>query len=467
MRLITEKALIYLIVFFTISCNTNKDNGQRSQDPNVLILLADDLGYGELGCYGQEIIETPVLDELANQGMRFTQFYAGNAVCSPSRAVLMTGKSSSYSTIRGNSGYFDDHRWMRVALKRDELTIPEMLKKKGYQTAMIGKWHLDDPNDLSTWAFSRGFDYAVQPQWDSRFGGLHFNPHMHWINGMQDSVYYNWREWACQDEFTTSLALDYLDQIDNNKPWFLFMSYRAPHGHERRIGDTLLYSDREWPPQERLHAAKITLLDQQIGILLEKLKEAGDMDNTLIIFTSDNGPHREGDGHDHEFFNSNGALKGFKRDLYEGGIRVPMIAVWAGRIRPGTTSHYISGFQDLMPTLAGIAGVEIPDQCNGLSFLPVLTGKVEIERPFLNWEFQRDGWWQSLPEGGFRQAVRIGKWKAVRYGLNSTMELYDLESDLSESVDLATENPEIVDQALKIFEHSRTETPGFPYGGVK
>lgn len=444
-------------------CNTLTGSDGR---PNILILLADDLGYGELGCYGQQRIKTPVIDNLARSGVRFTNFYAGNAVCSPSRAVLLTGISSSHSSIRGNSGYYNDDRWMRVSLKKEETTLGELLQNAGYQTAFVGKWHLDDPNDVSTWAFNRGFDFAVQEQWGSRFGGTDYDTDMHWINGKKDSIYYNWKEWDCKDDFRTDIALNYLDTLDTCKPFFLFMSYRAPHGHEREIGNQQLYRDQGWPDHERLHAAKITLLDRQIGKLLNKLEEMGLLENTLVLFTSDNGPHSEGRHHDPEFFNSNGDLRGIKRDLYEGGIRVPLIVNWKGKIASGDVSEHLSGFQDLMPTLADIAGTAIPDQSNGISLLPVFKGEKPATRDYLTWEFQLDGWFRKMPDGGFRQSVRLGKWKAIRYGINSQTELYNLESDISESTNVATEHPELIQKVDSLFKSSRTQTFGFPYGGV-
>ena len=459
-----KNILLTSVLLTTVSaCSSYKEKSETLK-PNILFLLADDLGYGELGCYGQQIIQTPVLDSLAQQGIRFTDFYAGNAVSAPSRAVLMTGKSSSFSTIRGNSGHFSDDRWMRVSLKKDELTMAEMIKEAGYQTAFIGKWHLDDPNDLSTWASSRGFDFAVQEQWGSRFGGIQYDEQMHWINGKADSVYYDENEWNCKDEFRTEIAFNYLDTLDRDKPFFLFMSYRAPHGHERYISNKELYAGRGWPENERVHAAKITLLDRQIGRLLEKLESMGELDNTLIIFTSDNGPHQE--GHDPDFFDSNGNFRGIKRDVYEGGIRVPFIAVWKGKIASGSVNSHICGFHDLMPTLAEVSEIAPPAQSNGISFLPVLTGNIQTEHRFLNWEFQLDGWTRELPDGGFRQSARKGNWKAVRAGLTRKTELYDLSKDPSESNDLASKYPGIVEQMSLIFEKERSDIEGFPYGGA-
>ena len=206
------------------------------------------------------------------------------------------------------------------------------------------------------------------------------------------------------------------------------------------------------------------MLDEQIGRMLKKLETLGELQNTLVIFTSDNGPHHE--GHDHEFFNSNGILKGFKRDLFEGGIRVPFIAFWKGKIEAGTSNNYVAGFQDFMPTLAEIAGIEVPKQTNGISILNTLSGKTQETRESLNWEFQLDGWSRIMRDGGFRQSARMGNWKAVRYGIQSETELYNLNEDISETINVASEHPEIVQQMIHLFENNRSETDGFPYGGV-
>ena len=239
--------------------------------------------------------------------MRFTNFYAGNTVCAPSRAVLLTGKQSDRVSIRGNAGYLGNDKWEGFALDRDEFTLGEMMNGAGYKTAFIGKWHLDHPDDVETWAYGHGFDYAVQEQWTARFGGREFPPNRLWINGDQDFVPYDYTQYDCKDELRTDLAFDFLNQLNADQPFFLFMSYLTPHSFEGPIRDTL-YADQGWPETERVHAAKITLLDKQVGRLLDKLDEMGVLENTLVMFTSDNGPHFSPGGHDLEFFDSNGKL---------------------------------------------------------------------------------------------------------------------------------------------------------------
>jgi arylsulfatase A-like enzyme len=432
--------------------------------PNILILLADDMGYGELGCYGQKDIKTPVIDALATKGMRFTDFYSGTSVCSPSRAVLLTGKHAGHATIRGNSGYYGNHKWGRVALSKDEETVAEMLQRAGYETAFIGKWHLDDPNDLSTWAFSRGFDLGIQPNWPSRFGGEQYNEDIHYYNNKERSVTYDAEENDCIDAFRTDLILEFLDQRSLEKPLFLFMSYRTPHTREQYIRDKEMYADKGWDDIDRVHAARITMLDEQVGRLLNKLEEQGELDNTLVIFTSDNGPHSEG-GHSYETFNSSGPLRGYKRDMYEGGIRVPMIAVWGARIKAGSESSHAAYFSDIKATLADAAGLD-PFASSGISFLPELVGEPQPEHEYLYWELQLDGWNQALPDGGLRQALRVGEWKAVRYGAGNPLELYNLRLDLSEKADISCKHPEQVARMEAIMSAARGENPLFPAEGV-
>ncbi|QQL46198.1 sulfatase-like hydrolase/transferase [Sulfuriroseicoccus oceanibius] len=425
----------------------------RAEQPNIVLLLADDLGYGELGCYGQQVIQTPTLDKLAAEGMRFEQFYAGSPVCAPSRAVLMSGKHAGHTSIRGNLGVFDGGERRRVALQPDETTMAEMLKAAGYQTAFVGKWHLDVAEDPSTWAFSRGFDFSVQEQWDAR-NPSRYNANKHWINGDQESINYDITRYDCLDEFRTDLALQFLDEKDDERPFFLMMSYRAPHAHERKIGNQTLYADRGWTEMQRRHAAKITLLDREVGRLLKRLEKDGDLENTLVLFTSDNGPHVEGQ-HIPNPFQSSGPFRGHKRDVYEGGIRVPLIAYWNGKIQAGSVTRHLSAFYDIMPTLAQVAGTSAPDDTDGISFLPELQGKAQAEHEALYFELFHVG------NSHFRQAVRQQNLKAVRNGENSEIELYDLSTNHVESQNLAPHRPQEVEMIKQQIDKSHRDTPGF------
>lgn len=428
--------------------------------PNIIILLADDLGYGELGSYGQKTIKTPFLDELASKGMRFTDFYAGTSVCSPSRAVLMTGLHTGHLSIRGNKGSING-KWDRVPLKKSEKTIGEVLQTAGYQTAMIGKWHLGVPEDVSTWAKGRGFDYAVQEQWGEDAKGNEIDERVHWVNNTEDSIFYNYNNYKCLDEFRTNFALDYLDEKEHDKPFFLYMSYRIPHAHEYFLSKTDLYHDKieEWPEIERRHAARITMLDTQIKRLYDKLKASGELDNTLIIFSSDNGPTNE-NHHSYKFFNSSGELTGYKRDVYEGGVRVPMFAYWKDKIKEGTISNHQSAFYDIMPTLAEAGGAKIPSNIDGISILPELLGKSQPKHNFLYWEIQ-----EGKSVKGFRQATRIGDWKAVRYGNKYHTELYDLSKDIAEQQDVSNEHPDIIEKANTILKRESVKSDHYPFSG--
>ena len=451
-----------ILAFFLVSCSQKNDTR-----PNIVLLLSDDLGYNELGSYGQKIIKTPHIDSLAKKSMMFTDFYAGSPVCSPARAVLLTGKSSSHVSIRGNAAFIRDSVWKQIALDKNEYTLGEMFKEAGYQSAFIGKWHLDTADQPETWAFSHGFDFAAQEQW----GGLtdKYKKQGLWLNGNEELLPYDFNKHDCKDAFYTDTAFKFLEEKSNDKPFFLFMSYRSPHSFEGPIRDTLWYSKEDWPKVEQAQAAKITLQDQQVGRLLEKLESINELDNTIVLYTSDNGAHFNHDnvnGHQLEFFDSNGNLRGGKRDLYEGGLRVPLIAYWKNKIIPGSKTNHISGFRDVMTTFAEIIGIEKPSHNNGISFLPTLLNRKQKKHEFLNWEFQLSGSFQELPDGGFRQSVRIGDFKAVRYGINSNTEVYNLINDESETNDISNLHPKIVEKAEQIFLSERSDTFGFPYGGV-
>lgn len=434
--------------------------------PNIVILLADDMGYGELGCYGQETIKTPTIDALAEQGVRFTDFYAGCSVCSPSRGVLMTGIHAGRATIRGNKAFVTvNGKWDRIALKKSEVTLAEMLKGAGYQTAFVGKWHLGIPQDVSTWACGRGFDFAIQEQWGPKPDGGVYDERYHLKNGNTEEIFHDYSEWSCLDEFRTELILDYLDmEYDKAKPLFLFMSYRSPHAHEYFLSEYDNYKDEmrdgyRWPEIERRHASRISMLDQQIKRLLDKLEAMGELENTFFLFTSDNGPTAE-NHHDRFFFQSSGGLKGYKRDMYEGGVRVPGIAVWPAKGRKGTVTDHQATFYDVMPTLAEIAGIEPPAQTDGISFLPEVLGKEQPKHDHIYFEII-----ENPNPKAFRQAARMGKWKAVRYGVQNPVELYDLEQDLFETKNVAGDYPEILTRMKKILETESTPTPHYPMAG--
>lgn len=432
----------------------------KAERPNILLLLADDLGYGELGCYGQEVIRTPNIDRLAGEGMRFTRFYAGSAVCAPSRAVLMTGKQVGKLNIRGNYGLVADQEWGRVALKKENMTVAEMLRGAGYQTAFIGKWHLDVPQHVNTWAAGRGFEYAVQEQWGEKAEGGKFDVREHWVNGREDSIFYDYTQYDCLDAFRTDLALDFLDeQRDADRPLFMFMSYRTPHAHEFDLRENSLYHEHGWPEIQRRHAARITMLDEQVQRLLDKLEAMGELENTLILFTSDNGPTEE-NGFDPNQFHCSGELRGIKRDMYEGGIRVPMIAAWPGRIQPGMTCEQPAAFYDIMATFADAAGINAPADTDGLSLLPMMQGGESAQHEHLYWEIQ-----VSKEAENFRQGVRLGDWKGVRYGVGSPVELYNLASDPQETRDVSDEHPERVKAVEGLMQAGSHPVSFFPHAG--
>ncbi len=458
------------------------------QPPNIVLFLADDLGYGELGCYGQKWIKTPHIDKLAKEGMRFTDFYSGNAVCAPSRCCLLTGKHPGRTYVRNNG---DPQHLQHMAetqgwefpgqnpIPDDELTIGELLKEKGYATAAIGKWGLGhfgttgDPN-------RQGFDlfYGFNCQ---RHAHNHY-PRFLWRNNKKEVLPGNDRtlngKTYSQDKFT-EVALEFIDQ-HKDAPFFLYMPFAIPHLSIQVPKDSLAEYEGEIPEAEYEHkgylkhpspragyAAMISHLDRDVGKIMAKLSEYGLDGNTLVIFTSDNGPTYERlGGADSDFFESAAGLRGRKGSLYEGGIRVPMIARWSGKIMPGTESSRIGAFWDFMPTFAETAGASVPESSTGASLLPELMGKESDPADFLYWEF---------PAYGHQQAIRKGKWKAIRQRLRPTRvegelrnapiktELYDLEADRAEQNDVAAEYPEVVERLTKLMVSARVPSEKFPF----
>jgi arylsulfatase A-like enzyme len=408
--------------------------------PNIIFILADDLGYGDLGCYGQRMIRTPHLDRMAREGIRFTDCYAGSTICAPSRCCLMTGYHTGHAYIRGNE---------RIPLRPEDVTVAELLKEGGYKTAVIGKWGLGEPETTGI-PNRKGFDY-----W---FGYLN-QTHAHyyytdylWRNEEKVSI----PEGTYSHDLFTEEALQWVRQ-NREGPFFLYLAYTIPHALSENPEDGMPvpsdypYGETDWPQNQKNHAAMITRMDRDIGRLLALLSDLGIDDRTLVLFSSDNGTHREG-GAIPEFFNSSGPLRGIKRDLYEGGIRVPMIARWPGRIRPGQTSDQVWAFWDFLPTACTLAGVRSPAGIDGLDVSPALMGR-RLPHPPLYWEFH---------EGRFAQAVRDGRWKAVRNDAGLPVELYDLKEDVGEQRDLAGQHPDAAARMAGLMEEMRTESEHWP-----
>ena len=430
--------------------------------PNIILILADDLGYGDLGCYGQKKIKTPNLDKFAAEGIRFTDAYAGSTVCAPSRCALMTGLHAGHGRIRGNGN---------KGLSTTDTTVAEVLKSVGYHNVLFGKWGLGEEGS-SGMPQKKGFD---------EFAGYLNQTHAHdyytdHIYRYAPNHYDGWQQLPeNRDEKKGLYIPDLLTMATTNfvrnaepnprnprEPFFLFLSTIIPHANDeegKRTGNGMQvpsdapYSEESWPQVEKNKAAMITRLDTAVGAILDALKRYHLENNTLVLFSSDNGPHKEG-GVDPKFFNSGGPLRGIKRDLYEGGIRVPLMARWPGKIKPGQTSSEICAFWDFLPTAAEVADAKAPPQLDGISLVPTLFGKAQTNHhDFLYWEFH---------ERGFQQAGRMSDWKAVRPEANGPLELYDLKTDIGEKTNVADKHPDIVAKMDSLLKNARTDSPDWP-----
>ncbi len=427
--------------------------------PNILLIMADDLGYGDLGCYGQQRILTPHIDRLAAEGSRFTQVYAGSTVCAPSRCSLMTGKHNGHTRVRDNIPH-------GVFLQDSDVTIAEVLKSAGYRTGAIGKWSLGvhgsegKPND-------QGFDdwlgHLDQDQ-------AHFYyPHYLWDNDRVRLLPGNRGEMKKQytQDLFTERALQFLDgSRKSQQPFFLYVAYTIPHfsdypGHmpeSQIVPSDAPYSDRDWPQVEKNYAAMVTMLDRDVGHILGRLEELDLLSNTLVLFTSDNGPCGGASrAHKPAFFKSAGGLRGLKRDVYEGGIRVPMIIRWPGHVPAGRTSDDVWAFWDLMPTLAEFGGTKAPKNIDGISMVPAILGLPQLnQHEYLYWDY-------GHVRGRFHQAVRMRNWKGVRYnGQGNPIELYDLVVDPAEERNIADAHPKIVADIERILEEAFSPTSDYP-----
>ncbi len=472
---------LFLIALF-ISCNNQpkNDTGQKETEvskPNIIYILADDLGYGDLSCYGQTHFQTPNLDKMASEGMLFTQHYAGTTVCAPSRSSLMTGQTTGHTPIRGNKEWKPEGQW---PIPDSTFTIAEMLKKAGYVTGGFGKWGLGYPGsegDANMQGFDEFYGYNCQ-----RMAHNYYPSHL-WDN--QEKVMLTQNTGAELKEYAADSIHEHaLRFIETNKdrPFFLYYPSTIPHAelllpekYMRKYEGKLLpekefkgsepesedFRNGGYGTQLQSHAAfaaMVSHLDEQVGEVFARLKELGLDKNTIVMFSSDNGPHMEG-GADPDYFDSNGPLQGYKRDLYEGGIREPMIAWWPGKIEAGTKTDHISAFWDVMPTVAELAGIKAPENIDGISFLPTLLNKgQQKEHDYLYWEFH---------EKGGRKALRKGDWKLVQYNVlnpeKTTTELYNLANDIGEKNNVATEHPEIVKEMLELMKSARTESEVFTF----
>jgi len=441
---------------------TGRMAGAGENPPNIIFILADDLGYGDLGCYGQKIIKTPNIDKMAEEGMRFTDHYAGSTVCAPSRCCLMTGLHTGHALIRGNA---------RVPLRPSDVTVAELLKQAGYSTGIIGKWGLGEPDSTGV-PNRQGFDY-----WFGYLNQRHahnYYPNYLWRNEEKVELKNEVRDVnppggvaTKRVEYSHDLfaeeALDFVEKNRDN-PFFLYLALTIPHANNEagnkgmEVPSLEPYADKDWPEPQKGHAAMITRMDGDVGRLMAKLKELGLDNDTLVMFTSDNGPHKEG-GADPTFFNSSGPLQAYKRALYEGGIRVPMIARWPGRIKAGSVSNHVSAFWDFLPTCCELVGVKAPEGIDGISMVPTLLGRPgeQREHEFLYWEFH---------EQGKRQAVRMGDWKGIRQNVaknpDGPIELYNLKNDIGEKNNVAVRHPGIVAKIEECMKTARTPSENWP-----
>ncbi len=434
----------------------------RGSRPNIVLIMADDLGYGELGVYGQAKIATPNIDRLAREGMTFVNLYAGGPVCAPSRGALMQGKHTGRIRNRGNNlraAYLERGDKVRVGLKTDDLTVAETLSESGYSTALFGKWHLEDPLDPAqeSWPHRKGFGESLVPIID--IGQNTFYPEYLYRNGVREIVpdNQNGKRTKYVDKLYTDEAIRFVESA-GDRPFFLYVSFKTPH-EPNEINELGEYAGETWPEIEKRHAARISEMDRQVGRLTAAIDDKGISEKTLIIFTSDNGPHGAG-GLDVEFFDSNGFLRGKKGELFEGGIRVPAIFRWKGSIKAGASSTQRAAFWDFMPTFAELAGVDLDEEeTDGVSLVDAMKGSPAAERDYLYWEYQNED---------AAQAVIVGDWKLIRITpfdseKTARTELYNLANDPREERDVSLQNAGIVDALERVMDRAHVPSKEYPF----
>jgi len=461
LRISSASLQLLVLLNLTVSLDVEADDDR----PNIIYIMVDDLGYGDLGCFGQQVIQTPNIDQLAAEGMKFTDHYAGHTVCRPSRLVLWLGQHVGHTGLTGNRAR---------SLTSKEQTVARLLKQAGYTTGGVGKWslgHVNEPSEIDNPGHPNrnGFDYWYG--YMNQSNAHNFYPTFLWENDKQVSLPGNVidptpagrgrvssKRVSYSHDFITNAAFGFIKDHQTG-PFLLHIHWTIPHANNeggRVTGDGMeipthgIYADRDWPNPEKGFAAMITHMDNDVGRLIKLLKELSIDDRTLVIFTSDNGPHNEGN-HSHEFFNSNGDLTGFKRSMHEGGIRVPMIARWPRHISPGTVSNHPSGFYDFLPTACELAGIDPPDETDGISYLPTLLGKPD--------QPAHEYLYCASLEGATSVGVRYGNWKLVKYRQRRKKEdrpaewrLYDLSRDISEQHNIADKHPDVVDTIFGLLQ---------------
>lgn len=447
--------LVALAFLFCLSGNAD------TKKTNIILIMVDDAGYGDFGCYGQKLFTTPNIDRMAASGMLFTQHYSGSTVCAPTRCSIMNGVHTGHAFVRGNREVQPEGQ---APIPSDMITIPKLLRKAGYVTGMFGKWGLGAPKssgDPMNQGWDEFFGYNCQRQAHT------FYPKHLWHN--YEKVMLDGKTYS--HDLIQEKALQFI-RDNEKKPFFAYLPLTIPHAamqcpeedvapfrkkfsqFENKIGKYSHGSIIRNPVAA--FAGMMTRMDRGIGQILDLLNELDIAENTLVLFTSDNGPHYEG-GHQPGFFNSNGPLKGHKRDLYEGGIRVPLIAYWPGKIKSGSVSNHICAHWDLMPTFCELAKISEPNHTDGISYIPALTGKKQKRHAYLYWEFH---------SYGNAQAIRMGNWKGIRLKVknnpNAPIQLFNLKKDIGETNNIAANHPDIIRRFTKLFKKAHTPSERFP-----
>ena len=452
----TRRILLTLIPTLALVL-TALPSAAGDRPPNIIFIMADDLGYGDLGCYGQKVLETPHIDKLASEGLKFTQAYAGGPVCTPARSVLMTGLHNGHTVARDNIPHYHTY------LYDHHVTMAEVLKEAGYQCGGVGKWSLGDAGTEGR-ATNQGFDMWLG-YLNQDHAHYYFTEYLDDGEGRMELTGNTESRAHYSHDLLADRALEFIRE-NKDRPFFFYGAFTLPHFSSKNedpdglaVPSTAPYTDKPWDEKAKKYGAMIHKLDKDVGRIVDLVDELGLADNTLIIFTSDNGGHHGTP----EMIDTSGPLRGFKRDVYEGGIRVPFIARWPGKVPAGKSSDELVAFWDMMPTLAEVAGATPPANVDGISVLKALEGgAVANPHAYLYWDYGHN-------RERYDQAVRMGDWKGVRLGRETPIELYDLSNDIGEQQDVAKQHPDIVRQIETIM--ARATVPnaryevGKPYTG--